>query len=74
MVRDGVKRVSGTVTPCISADGGVTSATMLRSTGYDDYDTAIKSTVGNWRYRPVMLNGVATPACSAVGFIYTTEH
>lgn len=73
MIHDGASRVVGTIKLCISTEGGVTSAAMLGSTRYKDYDATLLSAVRAWRYRPYTLNGAPIPACSSVTFIYTIQ-
>jgi TonB family protein len=63
--------VTGSIQVCIGTDGSVTSATLSRSTGYSDYDHALLSAVGRWRYQPYRLKDVAVPACSTVTFEYS---
>jgi TonB family protein len=71
MMRARDTSVTGSIQVCIGTEGSVTSATLSRSTGYSDYDQALVSAVGRWRYHPYRLNGVAVPACSAVTFEYS---
>jgi TonB family protein len=71
MIRDDADRVSGTIRVCLAADGSVASATLARSTKYDDYDATLLSAVASWRYRPYTLDGTPVPACSYVTFNYT---
>jgi periplasmic protein TonB len=55
----------GTVTlqMTISAQGEVTSATVLQSSGFADLDQAAVSWVQrHWRYKPAMQNGQAVPS------------
>jgi TonB family protein len=73
MMRDDVRRVTGTVKLCVSVDGGVTSAAMLISTRYSAYDAMLLSAVRAWRYRPYMVGDTPVPACSTVTFIYKIE-
>ncbi|HET7506626.1 MAG TPA: TonB family protein [Kofleriaceae bacterium] len=73
MVHDEVHRVTGTVKLCVSTDGGVSSAAMLRPTGYAAYDATLLSAVRAWRYRPYMVGDTPVPACSTVTFIYSIE-
>jgi TonB family protein len=73
MLRDGVSHVAGTIKLCITTDGGVASASMARSTKYDDYDATLLSAVRTWRYQPYTLNGTPVPACSFVTFNYTIQ-
>jgi TonB family protein len=64
-------KVVGSVKLCIQADGAIGSVSMIQSTGYPEYDQALLSGVRSWRYRPYTVNGVPTPACSPVSFVYS---
>lgn len=66
MLRDGVTRIDAVVKLCIGTDGAVRSVTLLRSTKYADYDSALVSEVRGWRYRPYQRDGVAQTVCSTV--------
>ena len=44
---------------------------MLRSTGVIPYDRRIEREIYAWRYRPFLVNGEATPVCTAVTFVYS---
>jgi periplasmic protein TonB len=72
--RSGKEKLIGSYKLCITADGAVASVTQLKSTGFVAYDNKIQSTIrGEWRYRPFMVNGKATPVCTAVTFIYSQK-
>jgi protein TonB len=47
---------------CVSAEGGVTSVQVLKGAGAA-LDGQFPSVMGRWRYRPLMVDGVATPFC-----------
>jgi TonB family protein len=68
--RDGEREVSASVLLCISTDGTVASATIAKSTKYDDYDQTLLAAVRGWRYRPYTVKGAAVKACSRVTFVY----
>jgi protein TonB len=73
-IRDNRKaRVVGSVKLCIDARGAITSATMLGTTGYRDYDERLVGAVRGWRYRPFLVNGTPAPACSVVSFVYSIK-
>jgi serine/threonine protein kinase len=72
--RAGVDKVIGAFKICIAADGGISTVSQLKSTGFPGYDAKILSTIrGQWRYRPFMVNGKAVPVCTAVRFIYSQK-
>lgn len=70
---DGKTKVIGTLKICIQASGAVGSVTMLSSTKYPEYDGQLLEAARRWHYRPHLVNGVATPACSAVSFVYSIK-
>ena len=47
---------------CVSAEGSVTSVQVLKGAGAA-LDGQFPSVMGRWRYRPLMVDGVATPFC-----------
>ena len=47
---------------CVSAEGGVTSVQVLKGAGAA-LDGQFPSVMGRWRYRPLLVEGVATPFC-----------
>jgi len=59
-----VKRVVGTWKLCIDEQGAVSSAKMLKSTGFKSYDHTIGDAVRAWTYS----DGAA--ACTTVTFVY----
>jgi periplasmic protein TonB len=49
----------------ISAQGMVTDAVIVRSSGFQDLDQAARAWVmAHWRYRPAMRGGVAVPSAA----------
>ena len=65
------RKLVAAVKLCIKTSGDLASVDLLKSSGFPDYDKLIVSTVAMWKYKPYMVNGVATAACTAVMFIYT---
>lgn len=55
---------------CLDRDGSVSEATTLKTSCFDDYDAKLLAGVRSWRYRPFLVNGVSTPVCTSVTFIY----
>ena len=58
---------------CLSTDGSVSSVSLLKSSGFPAYDAKIQREMRTWRYRPYVVNGKATPVCSAVTYIYSQK-
>jgi hypothetical protein len=72
--RSGKDALSGTFKFCLDAAGNVLSVQIYRPTGFAAYDTKIVSTIQHdWRYRPFLVNGQATPVCTAVTFRYSQK-
>ena len=61
----------GAVQFCIDEKGHVTSARMIRPTGYKDYDRELLAGVKQWDYAPHVEDGVAIRVCAAANFIYS---
>jgi hypothetical protein len=59
---------------CVTAEGSINSVIQLRSSGFAAYDEKIQATIRkDWRYRPFLVNGKATPVCTAFRFIYSQK-
>jgi hypothetical protein len=66
-----IGRVTGSFRICLSSSGRIRSITTLKATGVPVYDEQlIRTMYGTWRYRPFMVDGVATQACTRVTFNY----
>ena len=74
IARSGKAQVQASYKVCVGVDGTLTAITLLKSTGFPDYDAKIQNAVrGEWRYRPFLINGRATPVCTALKFIYAQK-
>jgi protein TonB len=72
--RSGKDKIIGTFKLCLSTDGSVGAVSMIKSTGFDQYNAKILSTIRTqWKYRPYVVNGKAVPVCTAVTFIYSQK-
>jgi serine/threonine protein kinase len=72
IARAGSDAVVSTYKVCVAADGEVSLVTQLRSSGFAAYDEKIRTTIrATWRYRPFVLDGAATPVCTALRFVYS---
>jgi periplasmic protein TonB len=60
----------GAVRLCINTSGSVESATVARSTHFEAYDAKLERETRQWRYRPFLVDGVPTPVCTLITFIY----
>jgi periplasmic protein TonB len=71
--RSGKDKIVGSYKLCITVDGGISSITQLKSTGFAAYDNKIQAEMRNWRYKPYLVNGRAVPVCTAVTFVYSQK-
>jgi TonB family protein len=71
IIADGKSRVIGSFKLCIALDGSVTVVTLLKSSGYAAYDEKLQQQMRTWKYKPYLVNGRATPVCTAVTFIFS---
>jgi hypothetical protein len=55
---------------CVDKGGAISSVTIVRPSGFPAYDDEIKVGILAWRFRPYLVNGVATPVCTAYMFVY----
>lgn len=71
MARDGRQRIQAQVKMCLSASGDVARTSLVQPSGYPEYDAIILATMQEWKYRPFLVNGEASPVCTQVTFIYS---
>jgi hypothetical protein len=69
--RSRVHRVVGSFRVCLDENGAPESVLPLRSTGYANYDRELMAGMQQWRYEPYAIDGIATPVCTGVTFIYS---
>jgi hypothetical protein len=69
--RSGVSRLVSVVQYCIDTSGTVASTAMIRSSRLASYDRTIVNGIRKWRFQPVLVDGVAVPACSHVVLVYS---
>ncbi len=70
IARSGGGEARGVVRLCLDSAGQVRSATIARSTSFPAYDAKLQREMQGWRYQPYQVDGVATPVCTMVTFIY----
>ena len=70
-IADGKDKVVASLQLCVGADGAVTQATLLKSSGYPAYDAQLAAGMHAWKYRPYYVNGNTVPVCTAVTFIWS---
>jgi hypothetical protein len=66
----GMGRVVGAFKLCIDETGHVTSVTTLKTTSVVPYDQKIVREIRDWAFAPIVIDGRATAACSAVAFSF----
>lgn len=72
MQRSGTARLVAAFEVCLTASGAVDSVSLLESSGVATYDQTIATRIrGEWRYRPMTVDGSPVRACTTVTFIYT---
>lgn len=66
------RRIGGTVTieVFVDANGRVTSAAVMRSSGQAAFDSSAASGVRRWRFRPAMQAGVPVPSRAKVNIVF----
>jgi hypothetical protein len=73
ITKSGRDKVIGSFKLCIDLNGAVQSVTTLKATGFPDYDNKLTREMRVWKYTPYLVNGKATPVCTAVTFIYAQK-
>jgi TonB family protein len=68
MAKDGKDRVVASIKLCVNRQGTVDRVTLLKSSGYPDYDHELVAGVRAWAYRPR-----SDEVCTAVTFVFTME-
>ena len=71
--RDGVARFAVAIRFCVSEQGIPTTVSLMKASEYSDANEKILGDVRRWRFRPYIMNGVATPVCSALLLNYEIE-
>ena len=70
IARAGRERLIGSLKLCVDETGAVTIITLLKSTGFPDYDAKLEREMWQWRYKPYEVNGRPVRVCTAITFIY----
>ena len=68
--KKGGGRIVGSFRICLDENGAPESILPLRSTGFANYDRELLAGMQQWRYEPYAIDGVPTPVCTAVTFVY----
>jgi outer membrane biosynthesis protein TonB len=71
MSRAGLDKITGRFKLCVTVEGNIGSVSVMKSTGFPNYDDRIQSTIrSQWRFKPFVISGKSTPVCTVVSFIY----
>ena len=73
IAKSGKSKIMGSYKICVDTQGKPLRITLMKSTGFPAYDARIAAEMKRWRYRPFLVNGTATPVCTAVTFIYSSR-
>ncbi len=67
----GNTKIVAVVRLCLNAQGEVNRQSILKSSGYAQYDAKLLSEIRRWRYSPYLANGKPIAICSQVTFVYS---
>ncbi len=70
IVASGKEQVRSAFKVCVDEEGNVTGTSMLKTSGFPEYDSQIKEQLKIWRFRPYERDGVPADACAAFTFLY----
>lgn len=70
MLHQGKDVAQATVQVCVSARGQVDTVRLLKPTGFRAYDDVLVREIREWRYKPYLVDGVASPMCTVAVIIY----
>lgn len=70
MAQRAIKQLKTRIALCLSKTGRVSSLNVLMHSGSSAYDRKLFETMRTWRYRPYMVEGEPTAACTQVTFLY----
>ena len=70
MLRDGKDRVIAVFKTCVNEAGSVAAVTMMKSSGYREYDQALSQAMFGWHYKAYEIGGRAVTVCGIVTFVY----
>ena len=73
MIRNHVTSLRAVLRLCVDPTGLVAESTLIERTGYPEYDGKLVEASRGWQYRPFLINGVPTPVCSTVEFLYSPQ-
>lgn len=65
--------VSARARVCIDVQGGVTTVSLIRRSGFAAYDAQLVREIRRWRFRPHVVGGTKREACATVTFMVTPD-
>jgi TonB family protein len=67
------RRVMAVVQLCLDTRGNVTNQSVLKSSGFPEFDRQILGTTRHWQYRPCRVNGEEIAFCTHLTVVYHQE-
>jgi hypothetical protein len=59
---------------CVGTRGEVSTLTLVKSSGFEAYDSTLTAAMRDWKYKPYLLDGKKpVPVCGMVTFIYAMQ-
>lgn len=73
MVRAGERSLRADVRLCLTSTGSVASADVIRSSGYEEYDSTLLREMQGWRYGAYRVGETPVAVCTTVTFLYRVQ-
>ena len=67
----GITRVLVPVKVCVDRDGVVSTAKVLKASGFPAYDDLVVRRIAGWTYEPFTIDGAPVAVCSVVQLVYS---
>ena len=67
----GVTRVLVPVKVCVDRDGVVSTAKVLKASGFPAYDDLVVRHIAGWTYEPFTIDGAPVAVCSVMQLVYS---
>ena len=69
-----VRRIVVAFSYCVDEHGDVAGIRTTRTSGLGRYEARIANAVLGWKFEPLIVEGKAVPACTALKFIYSQSY
>ena len=73
MIAAGKLAVNARIRYCIDTSGDVVKITMVKRSGFKDYDHKLVFAIDRWRFRPYMVNNAVVDVCAIATFMVTPD-